>query len=296
MNDKRATFSDHTVQSLIEAGKQLAAPQAVQSIDGSIPFIIVNGAVKTLPELLYNEYSERPARLKGTVKVFDPQSFAAYYRQFADTHSRIFADDAKRSVTAVLDYHEVSQRSASTSESEAPSTIDNVAKARWGSHRLVLEMRHSEEWSTWSGMNNKQMTQQQFSEFLEQNSIDIVQPQPAAIVEIARDLQGTTEVEFGAGLRMQDGQIKFKYTEQTRTTVGGKEILVPDQFVIGIPVFVGGNPGRIQALLRYRVKEGKLTFWYTLVRPEVYVREAFTAALDLIARSLSTTIINGVPA
>jgi uncharacterized protein YfdQ (DUF2303 family) len=295
MENERATFSDETVQSLIEAGKQLAAPKEVQTLPGNpVPFIINDGVVKPLPELIFNDHAERPERIKGTVRVFDPDSFTSYYSRFADLDSRIFADDAKRSVTAVLDYHEANDRVPRAGD--AAAVIDNVTMPRWGQHRVVLEMRHSEEWSTWIGANNKQMTQQQFSEFLEQNSIDIVDPKPAAIVEIARDLSGTTEVEFGAGLRMQDGQVRFKYTEQTKTSVGADQVTVPGEFVLGIPVFVGGNPGRVRALLRYRCKEGKLTFWYTLVRPEAYVRDAFAAARDLIARNLAVTIINGVPA
>jgi uncharacterized protein YfdQ (DUF2303 family) len=282
MEDERATFSDETVQSLIELGRQTAGPQTVQTIGGNpTPFIIVNGKVTPVPEILFNEHADRPERVKANVKVFDPASFTNYHQSFANPASRIFADEAKRSVVAVLDYHEVD--GAKTSP-------------RWGQHRVTLEMRHSEEWNTWLGMNNKQMTQLQFSEFLEQNSIDIVDPKPAAIVEIARDLSGTTEVEFGAGLRMQDGQVRFKYTEQTKTSVGADQVTVPGSFVLGIPVFVGGNPGRVQALLRYRCKEGKLTFWYTLVRPEAYVRDAFAAARDLIARDLNVPIINGVPA
>jgi uncharacterized protein YfdQ (DUF2303 family) len=275
-------FTDATVQSLIELGRRTAGPTVVQKIDGNpVPFIINNGIVTPLPQLVFNEHAERPERIKGNISVFDPASFEEYYASFADEQSRIFADDSKRSVVAVLDYH---------------LALTKEKLARWGQHRVTLNLRHSEEWNTWIAGNNKQMTQQQFSEFLEQNSMDIVQPSPAAIVEVARDLQGTTEVEFGAGLRTQDGQVRFKYTETTKTTVGAAAVSVPETFTIGVPVFVGGNPGPIQALLRYRCKEGKLTFWYTLVRPEQYVRAAFNDARELIASNLGVTIINGVPA
>jgi uncharacterized protein YfdQ (DUF2303 family) len=277
VEDTIAKFTDETVQSLIELGRQTAGPTTVQMVEGiPVPFIINEGKVTALPELKFNKHAARPQRIEASVRVFDPASFGEYYRQFSDADSRVFADEQKRSVVAVLDYH-----------AEEP---------RWGQHRLTLELRHSEEWMTWAGRNNKQMSQQEFSEFLEQSSMDIVDPNPASIVEIARDLQGTTEVEFGSGLRMQDGQVRFKYTEQTKTTVGASQITVPDSFTLGIPVFIGANPGRLKALLRHRCKEGKLTFWYTLIRPEQYIREAFTAARDLIASDLGIAIINGVPA
>lgn len=272
--ETKETFSDKTVQSLIELGRQTAGPSTVQMMDGiPVPFIINEGAVTALPELKFNKHAERPQRIDASVRVFDPASFAEYYRKFCDDASRVFADEAKRSVVAVLDYHE--------------------KQPRWGSHKLTLELRHSEEWITWAGRNNKQMTQQEFSEFLEQNSMDISDPNPASIVEIARDLQGTTEVEFGSGLRMQDGQVRFKYTEQTKTTVGASQITVPESFTLSIPVFIGASAGRIKALLRHRVKEGKLTFWFTMIRPEQYIRDAFTEARNLIASDLEITILNG---
>lgn len=274
MEDTITKFTDETVQSLIELGRQTAGPQAVQMVDGiPVPFIIAEGKVVALPDLKFNKHAERPERIEASVRVFDPASFGEYYRKFADAGSRVFADEAKRSVVAVLDYHQ--------------------AQPRWGSHKLTLELRHSEEWVTWAGRNNKQMSQQEFSEFLEQNSLDIIDPNPASIVEIARDLQGTTEVEFGSGLRMQDGQVRFKYTETTKTSVGASAITVPDSFTLTIPVFIGANPGRIKALLRHRCKEGKLTFWFTLIRPEQHIRDAFTEARAAIASELEIVILNG---
>lgn len=42
------------------------------------------------------------------------------------------------------------------------------------------------------------------------NSIYVTNPSPASMMEVARDLKATTEVEFGAGIRMNDGQMHFK--------------------------------------------------------------------------------------
>jgi len=140
------------------------------------------------------------------------------------------------------------------------------------------------------------MNQQGFAEFLEQNSLDVTKPSPADMMEIASDLHATTEVEFGSGLRQQDGQVRFKYTEAVKTTVGAGQVNVPERFTITIPAFIGGERVAMDALLRFRVKEGKLTFWYTLVRPEEVIRAAFLDARKAIAASLSVTIINGTPA
>lgn len=268
------------IDTLLSAGRIGMGPQSVPG--GNIPYVIVpvGHTIKELPELIYNEHAEHPERIKGNVTVVDPASFIEYHKLFSDLNSRVFADETTLKVLAVLDYH---------------GALDGGGP-RWGQHRLTLSYRTSEEWKIWTASNNKQMTQQAFAEFLEQNSLDITTPTPAQMMEIANDLQATTDVEFGSGLRQQDGQVRFKYTETTKATVGAGQVQVPDRFRLFIPPFIGANRVLQDALLRFRVKEGKLTFWYTLVRPEEVIRKAFIAGRDFLATELEIKIINGITA
>jgi hypothetical protein len=225
-----------------------------------------------LAPLIFNEHNPHPERIKARVGVHDPESFIEYYNRFSNADSRVFADETTISVTAVLDYHA------------------NADYPAWCQHRLLLVLRASEEWKIWTGRNNKQFTQ---IEFLEQNSMDISQPAPASIVEIARDLEAHTEVEFASGTRTTDGQVKLRYTQTIKATVAGGAVDVPERFVLTIPAFVGGERVGMEALLRWRVRDGKLVVWYTLVRPEEVVRNAFLFARGAIAEELKVTIING---
>jgi uncharacterized protein YfdQ (DUF2303 family) len=275
-------FTDQTVQSLIELGRQTAGPQSVQNIEGNpVPFIIVNGSVKPLPELIFNDHAKTPERVKANVSVLDPESFIEYYTLFSDANSRVFADETTLRVMAILDYH-------AAGDGNSP---------RWGQHKVTLSLRQSEEWKRWMQFNNKVLSQQEFAEFLEQNAVDITSPSSASIREIAEDLEATVDVDFASAQKQAGGKINFRYTETTKTTVsGGRQITVPDQFVITIPAFVGGLRVPMQALLRYRIKEQALVFFYTLIRPEEVIRTAFIAGRDQIADALKATIINGVPA
>lgn len=268
-----------TIQAIVNLDRKGAGPQKVEG--GNIPYVLVPEGCKVqpVPELLYNEHADKPERIKQSVTVLDPASFIEYHTLFSDPNSRVFADETKLIVLSVLDYHGAGEG--------AP---------RWGQHRLTLSLRQSDEWKVWTGANNRQMNQQAFAEFLEQNSLDVTKPSPADMMEIASDLHATTEVEFGSGLRQQDGQVRFKYTEAVKTTVGAGQVNVPERFTVTIPAFIGGERVPMDALLRFRVKEGKLTFWYTLVRPEEVIRTAFMDARKAIAASLSVTIINGTPA
>lgn len=267
-----------SIDELVALGRESAKPQMV--VGGNVPYVLVPDGckVQSVPELIFNDHAATPERIRANVGVLDPQSFIQYHTLFADANSQVFANEMNVSVVGVLDYHAHGQ-----------------GTPRWGQHRVTLTLHHSEEWKIWIGKNNVQMNQQVFSEFLEQNAMDVTKPTPASMMEIAGDLHATTEVEFGSGLRQQDGQIKFKYTETTTTKVGAGQVSVPDRFMIEIPVFVGGERIDMEALLRFRMKEGKLTFFYTLVRPEEVKRTAFIAARDHIASDLKIVIINGTP-
>lgn len=260
---------------LIELSRETGAQEAV----GNTAYAVIPGdcKIEDLTRFIDNDRNPAPIRIKASVTVLDPESFCEYHKVFADDATRIFASEPARTVLAIFDYHESSD-------------------PHWCQHRATLKMQESEPWKVWLGANNKKFSQSELSEFLEQNVSDVVQPSPASMMEVARDLQATTEVQFGSGLRQQDGQVKFKYTEETRSTVGGSSITVPEQFVLSIPVFVGGAAVSMQALLRFRMKEGHLTFFYTLIRPEDVIRRAFLEARNQIASTLGVTIINGSPA
>lgn len=265
-----------TLETLVQIGRNSAGPQQVPG--GNVPYVLVAEGYKAqaLPELIYNDHNPHPERVKTTVNLLDAASFIGYYNLFSDENSRVFAWEPDIKITAVLDYHGAKEG--------AP---------RWGSHRAVLTLRQSEEWKVWTEKSNKQFTQQQFAEFLEQNSLGISSPTPAGMMEIARDLQATTEVDFGSSQRMQDGQVRFKYTETTKTTVGGDAITVPERFTLSIPAFVGGEDTKIEALLRFRIKDQRLVIWFTLVRPEEVIRKAFLECRNQIEKSLGISILNG---
>lgn len=267
---------DDSLELLLDVGRSQADAMMVDG--GNVPYVLVpaGSKVQPVPELIFNEHCVAPERIKQIVKVLDPDSFVNYYKLFSDLNSRVFADETTMKVLAVLDYHNT-----------------GALGPRWGQHKTELNLVLSEPWKVWINSNNKHLTQTEFSEFLEQNSMDITNPSAATVREMCGDLQATTEVEFASGVRMQDGQIRFKYTESTKATMKGNQLDVPERFTLGVPVFIGGADISLEALLRFRAKEGKLSFWYTLVRPEDAKRTAFQSARMKIASDLSIDIING---
>lgn len=273
-----ATLNDKTLKEILRLGQTVGDPKAVP---GGVPFVVIPSdcKVESLANLVYNDFSDRPHRKKAAVKVLDAASFIEYYTLFSDENSRVFADETTAKVLAVLDYH---------------GAGDNAP--RWGQHRLSLDLRYSEEWSRWTKANGTKKTQIEFAEFIEDNTPDIQSPPAATMLELAREMAAKTEVDFSSAIRMSNGQVQLKYTEQVKGTYGSGNVEIPEEFVIGIPVFVGTPRVAIRARLRYRLVSGKLTIWYDLLRHDAVQREAFLAVLAGIKDGLTVTIINGSPA
>lgn len=274
-----AEISKETVKELVGLGRAAAEVRT----SGNTPFVVIpnDHKVQYLRDTINNPDAERPVRKSGVVKVLDAGSFCDYYTLFSDLNSRVFADETQNSVLAILDYH---------------GAGDNAP--RWGAHRIQLTLRHSEEWSTWTEKDGQahKMSQMDFAEFLEDNAPDIVEPSAATMLEVARDLRAKTDVDFGSAIRMANGSVQFKYSEQVKGTFGAGNVDVPETFTIAIPVYVGGTSVPITARLRYRIASGKLTFWYDLLRVSAIERNAFLKCRDEIQSRLTISIINGVPA
>ncbi len=272
-------MNEKAVAELVKLGKQTGVPNTPTG--GNVDYVVIpqDSKLVSLVEFKYNEHQERPDRKRGTVKVLDSPSFCEYYTLFHDENSRVFADETRSEVLAVLDYH---------------GTGDNAP--RWGHHRLELTLRRSKEFAAWKGNDGKKLAQMDFAEFIEDNGPDVVTPDAATMLEMARGLSAKTDVDFSSAIRVANGSVKFSYNEQVKGTYGAGNLEVPEQFVIAIPVYVGCDRVKITARMRYRITSGKLTFFYNLLRADVVERDAFLAARDCIAKGLSLTIINGTPA
>lgn len=269
------------ITELVSLGAKRGDLRIIEGVKDALPFVVIpnDHKVQSLAELIYHANRDFPVRKEASVKVLDGPSFVEYFTLFKDHNSRIFADETKASVIGILDYH-----------------CSGENQPRWGKHRVTLTLQFSEQWERWTKKSGVKMTQEEFAEFLEQNGMDIAEPTPAAMMDVARDLQAKTDVEFGSALRTSDGQVQLQYSETLKATVGKGKLDVPDKFTVCIPVYVGGSPILLRALLRFRIAAGKLTFWFDLVRKEDAQRQAFLGVRDGIARDLGATIINGSPA
>lgn len=247
-----------------------------------------------------------PIRRSGTAVLQDLDSFIAHVKRFASAESVVFADladQAKPSLLAVLDYHD---RGAD-------------GTPRFGVHRARHTFPVSEQWALWRARHDKPMGQGEFAGLIEERIADLIMPpnqasgddddvalivlvrqlgtryaDPAEMLELSRGLVVRDNNRVKNAVVLQSGETSLAY-ESTHTNEAGQPLSVPGAFLLGAPVFENGPTYRIPVRLRYRLKEGMLTWRVLLHRPDVVFRTAIDAALDDIRKQTGLPVLLGTP-
>jgi uncharacterized protein YfdQ (DUF2303 family) len=250
------------VKEALEAGMELGDTKWADGED-STPYVVVpaGARIESMEKLL-----PMPRRIRQHPKFREVGSFVAYVNAFKTEHSRIFVEFSETggAFMAILDYH-------------APD------EPAWCEHRATYDCPATVEWKRWCQNNRKEMPQQTFAEFLEENLTAIVDPPGAAVLEIARKLVAKTTVDFVSAVRLENGNEQFVYEERTEAKAGEKgQLTVPSELKLGVKLFQGGDTYELKARLRYRLREKKLVFWYELVNPHLVVEDALGQLLTQI--------------
>lgn len=260
----------------------LAAAAQVRTFDVcGVPHVAVPSgyALQECQQLL-----PRPPRARGVVQLHDTASFTAYVASFKTASTRIYCNaDYKRgsaTLTAIFNEHA------------------SVGNADWRDFRAVYSLRHSEEWQRWIGMDCKPQTQAAFATFLEENLRDIADdsnfPTGAEMLRMALDLEANQDSRFKSSVRLQSGGVDLTFVEKEDAETLNRMSLF-ERFAIGIPPFFNGPAYRVEARLRYRVRDMQLAFWYDLIRPDLTVADAVKNELASIAASTGIGPLYGEP-
>jgi uncharacterized protein YfdQ (DUF2303 family) len=297
--------NENQAKAIIDFAKQNVTPQLVdlEGPTGRKAKVLVlpsgNGlnAIGIKPFL--DAYLTAPERREGVALVYDMPSFIDHVKRFADSDSVIFADPTPGtpSLVAVLDYH----RAGATSE------------PRFGKHRTRYAFPLSDEWKAWKAKNAQGFTQKEFAEFIEDRIADIADSYSASdsSLQLAAKLGGTFatpgklvdlsrefSVREGSAVKqaqnLSSGEAQISYVTQ-HTDDDGKPLKVPSLFLIHIPVFRAGAPYEIAVRLRYRLKEGRITWFYELYRADKVFDHAFNEACANAAASTGLPVIVGSP-
>ena len=276
--EEAKSFADHVIGNLIDKTSRIQYPEA--STNGSMPIIVLKGQndegeimiedVKTLEDYLPN-----PVRKRAKPYFNRANSFVDYLNQHKrPNQTSVYIDDSESNtrLTAVIDDHEVG----------------SDGKAAWRDHQAVFTPEYTDEWNTWTKNDGDKKRQGDFALFIERNVLDIMTPDGAQMLEIARTFEAKKNVNFKSGIRLENGDVSFTFEETTASKAGEKgQFNIPQTITIAVPIFKGGAAYQIEANFRYRIEDGKLWMWYELVRPQKSLEHAINTIVDEIKTKVS---------
>lgn len=242
-----------------------------------------------LQEFDDSKHLAAPRRKKATVRLRNPNDFIDYVKRhgsLADSTIWCEADYPKGEVafTAILN-----------------DNGEEEKQAAWRDHRASFQPEFSEEWKRWIGGHKKAMNQIEFAAFLEENAKDIAGPTGgenlptgAQMLEMALAFEATQDFRFKSAVRLSNGGQNLSFVQDDDDATLQRMQLF-ERFAIGIPVFRNGDAYRIDARLRYRVRDAKLTFHYELVRFDKVLEAAANGVIATIREKTGNPFFFGDP-
>jgi uncharacterized protein YfdQ (DUF2303 family) len=215
-----------------------------------------------------------PRRTKAQVALSDAPSFIQYVTTHKNEGTVVWCNFNPQ--TYKLDFKAIVNDHSATTPG-------------WRDHVATYTPAFSAEWKTWTSHDKQSKGQAEFAEFIEANERDIGTregfPTSLQMLEMATNFVARQDQLLKSAVRLQSGGINMSYiADPDKGTVETMKVF--EKFALGLPVFWGGPGYQATARLKYRLGQGKVTFFYELIRPDL-IHQA--AALELI-----TTVRTGV--
>lgn len=230
-----------------------------------------------------------PARKKGSVTMHDADSFIAYINRHKDqTFTTIYCNSDY--ITSSIDFNCIFN-------DHGGGKVDENETQNWKDLTAKYTPPFSEEWKRWNNHNRKSFTQMEMAMFIEENLNDIASaegmPTGAELLEMAVSFEANQDMRFKSAIRLQSGGVNMNFVQDDDGQTLVKMKLF-EKIAIGIPVFRSGDAYQITARLRYRVREGLLTFWYELIRSDKVLEHANKELIKKIELETAVPLFMGI--
>ncbi len=270
---------ENNIKTSIETAQAVSLPT---SAHGGIPYVIIPEGYKRedLESLLPS-----PARKRDNVITTDSDSFIYYTKKHGSlddctVYAEINSETNRFNLVAVINDH-------------------GADVAQWRDHRCTFNPKLSVEWARWIGKNKQTMSQSDFATWLEDNLPDIANvpgmPTGAEILSMSLGFEANSDKRLRSKINLQNGSVRFEFVEdETKETRVSMEVF--ERFTIGVPVFDGSsNAYPLEARLKYREKDGKVTFWFELIRQDRVFKTAVMDELNRIKEATGFPVVSGKP-
>lgn len=284
-----AARASNRVAAAVQAGMEAAHASNRMTEVAGVPVVLTphRFTAKVMTEALEvaDARAARPRRVCGRSAHLEVDSFIAHVNAFKRPESTLWADPERSHVLVIYNYH---------SPAEAPEEAPVPA---WLDHVATYTCPKSPEWIEWMRQSARVMSQDAFADFMEVNAANLVGPMkkgedgaaPIEILELARDLQIHVQGEFKRKLDPTTGEHSM-VCKQEHSKSSTK---IPRCFHVALRVFEGGAVYRIEARVRFKMREGTPIFSFTLHRADEVYRDAFVDVHAKVAKATGVPLFIG---
>jgi uncharacterized protein YfdQ (DUF2303 family) len=283
-------LTNASIKDLLNAGAQ----PVVRTLDAKslqnqeIPLLLIpDGDGKysyaLLPQL--EKYLPDPLRKTGQVLLDDAESFIWYLKEHGNKAATNIYLQAKYESGDVSFLGIIND--------------DETGKPAWRDHKARFIPKKSVEWTRWTSRNGQAMSQIDFANWIEDNIGDITtvegMPTGAQMLEMALNFEAASEKRFKSGARLQSGGISLEYVDTDDDATRSKMAMF-ERFSLGLRVLQGGEAYEMSARLKYRIRDGGLSIWFELIRPDKVLEAATKDIVEKIKNESGFTLLLGSPA
>jgi len=284
---EQTALTGNAVETILKAAAQPSASIIdVSTITrGALPLLMTpNGYSAQILDNL-EKHLPAPLRKTGAAKLDDLDSFVWYVKEHGNA--------ARCRIYTSVDYKTGELRFKAVFNDHEQET------AAWRDFSAAFSPALSLEWQRWTSNNRKAMSQSEFAVFIEDNLPEIATieglPTGTDMLQLATNFEATSDKKFKAGHRLQSGGVSIEYIDQEDAgTLARMQVF--EKFALGMPVYFNDTPYRIDARLKYRVREGKLALWYELIRPETIIEHAARELIDSVRNQSGMPVLFGIHA
>ena len=211
-----------------------------------------------VPALLPYEHEGHTGPVAVTERFGDAESFCQYLIRFAEAEQTLATWNSK-GLRAVLDY---------------------PARRQWVAE---YPFAFAWQWQSWLALANNQLIDQKRAiEKLEELASTIVEPDPAALMNILRVLRGGLHATSEVRLR-EDGTADVTFSRNTTVSASGASL--PPTFTILTPIIRGDTPYKLEVRLRADVSaDGHLGLRFAIPLQDQAFEDSVVGAGGIVTR------------
>jgi hypothetical protein len=312
------------VEAAVDAVERLSPIELVKIDEGVVAAVPTGkGLVDLMP--FVDARRDNPKRRMGTSQHTTLESFIEHNARTRDAHSVIFGQDNPTApeLLAIYDYNEstvVRDYERATTNPDGTKNYDGIDSdglPRFGAHRARYAMPFSDEWLVWmkiAGPSAGWLGQLDFAQALEDRGLEVVAPSdiptrtakdvealgivaagPSTLMNLARGLLVRADRKVGSAHNLNSGEGKITFEETHTATVNDAPVIVPNGFVVSIPVFRDGSPYALIVRLRYRVDGAQIKWKLAVHRADVCFRDAFYEVAKSVKDKTGLPLFYGTP-